>query len=76
MKKLLAIVMCLALGTMFLVGCGKKEGTKTNSAAGQPEEMADTTRMDSAMMNDTMHQGMGDTTGAMMKDTGTMEGGH
>ena len=50
MKKLLVLMLCLALGAAMLVGCGQKEGdTETTPAAGHPDEMADTTRMDSAV---------------------------
>ena len=49
MKKFLVLALCLALGLTFLVGCGKKEAEQTEPAAGgHAEEMADSTRMDSA----------------------------
>ena len=59
MKKLLVLLLCLAFGVAIMAGCGTKEepAQTDTSAAGHPEEMADTTRMDSAMEGtmDTMH---------------------
>ena len=51
MKKLLVLALCLLFAASFMYGCGKQEtGEDTEPAAGgHPEEMADTTRMDSAM---------------------------
>lgn len=51
MKKLLVFALCLLFAASFMYGCGKQEtGEDTEPAAGgHPEEMADTTRMDSAM---------------------------
>jgi hypothetical protein len=66
MKKFLVVFVCLLFAASLLVGCGQKEAQEDTSAAGQPEEMADTTRMDSAAMQP-------DTT--MMQDTTMMEGG-
>lgn len=87
MKRLLVLLMCLALLTAFVVSCGEKEGAETDAAAGQPEEMADTTRMDSAMMEEGME--MADSAGeammekadsageALMEEAGeAAEGGH
>jgi len=50
MKKLLVLGLCLLFAASFMYGCGKQEtGEDTEPAAsGHPEEMADTTRMDSA----------------------------
>ncbi len=49
MKKVLLLALCLALGLTFLVGCGEQEAEQTEPAAGgHAEEMADSTRMDSA----------------------------
>ncbi len=51
MKKLLVLALCLLFAASFMFGCGTQEtGEDTEPAAGgQPEEMADTTRLDSAM---------------------------
>jgi PBP1b-binding outer membrane lipoprotein LpoB len=49
MKKLLILALCLLFAVSLMYGCGKKEAEqKAEPAGGQPEEMADTTRMDSA----------------------------
>ena len=68
MKKLLTVLLCLMLIGLFM-GCGKKaeEEPQGTAAHGQAEEMADTTRMDSAMMDTTMD--------SMMVDTTQMESG-
>lgn len=56
MRKLLATLFCLLLVASLLVSCGTKEKSEPTPAAGAPEEMADTTRMDSAMPD--VHEGM------------------
>jgi len=53
MKKFLSLVCCFLL-MLSMFGCGKQETQETDTgAAGQPEEMADTTRLDSAAAADT-----------------------
>ena len=53
-KRFLTICFCLLFVLSLLSGCGqKKETPKDTSPAGQPEEMMDSTRMDSATV-DTM----------------------
>jgi len=50
MKKFLVLALCLLFAASFMFACGKQETEQTEPAAGgHPEEMADTTRMDSAM---------------------------
>ena len=49
MKKLMLLLFCMAL-LVSGIGCGEKEKTET-PAAGQPGEVADETRMDSAMVD-------------------------
>ena len=67
-KFLIGFVCVFVIASMFLA-CGQKEESgEDHSAAGQPEEMADSTRMDSAAMMDStmvpdsaaMHEGMED----------------
>lgn len=66
MKKLLLLAFCLLFALSLFAGCGQeKEGTEGKTAAGEPEEMMDTTRMDAA---DTME------TDTMATDTTVMEG--
>jgi len=51
MKKLLILTLCLLFAASLMYGCGQQEAEQKAepAAGGQPEEMADTTRMDSAM---------------------------
>lgn len=51
MKKLLVLALCLLFAASLMYGCGKQETSDQAepAAGGHPEEMADTTRMDSAM---------------------------
>ncbi|MBU0983423.1 MAG: hypothetical protein KKA42_06105 [candidate division Zixibacteria bacterium] len=51
MKKVLLLGLCLALGLTFLVGCGEQEAEQEPAAGGHVEEMADSTRMDSALVD-------------------------
>ena len=48
MKRILTFCLCLLFVLSFLNGCGKKQETETDTPAGQPEEIMDSTRMDSA----------------------------
>ncbi len=50
MKKIIVLFMCLLFALSCMYGCGKKEEAvqDTQPAVGTPEEVADTTRMDSA----------------------------
>ena len=79
MKRLLIVFACGLLMLALLAGCGKKEdATHDTSAAGHPEEMADSTRMDSAMHDSTMMDSVKD---SMMEEASeameeTSEGGH
>ena len=63
MKRILILLLCGLFALALVAGCGQKEQTQEGTAAGAPEEMADTTRMDSAAMDTSM-----DTT--TMPDTG------
>ncbi|HUV31091.1 MAG TPA: hypothetical protein VMY05_08405 [Acidobacteriota bacterium] len=50
MKRLFVVFVCLLLAIAIIGGCSsQEESPEQTGAAGQPEEMADTTRMDSAM---------------------------
>lgn len=72
MRTCLALVLCILL-TLSFFGCGKKEAEPADAgAAGQPEEMADTTRLDSAVGVDSM-AGMDSLAGAT-EDTSASEG--
>lgn len=54
MRKFLAIVLCGLFMMSLITSCGQKEeaGQQTETpAAGQPEELADTTRLDSAVVD-------------------------
>jgi len=49
MKKILVLCFCLLFALSLVNGCGqKKEADTDTSAAGHPEEVMDSTRMDSA----------------------------
>lgn len=50
MKKFLVLSLCLAITASFFAGCGKQETQEpaNTPAAGNVEEMADSTRLDSA----------------------------
>ena len=49
MKRTAALFCCLLLALSIIAGCSaKEEPTPQPGAAGQPEEIADTTRMDTA----------------------------
>ena len=48
MKRILTVCLCLLFVLSFLNGCGKKQEAETDTPAGQPEEIMDSTRMDSA----------------------------
>lgn len=74
MKRIFILGLCLLFTLSVLSGCGQKqEGTKTEAtAAGQPEEMADSTRMDSAQMDSAQM----DTAQKMMEEHTPDEGGH
>lgn len=51
MRKFLVLCFCLLFALSLINGCGqKKEADTDTSAAGHPEEMMDSTRMDSAAM--------------------------
>ena len=55
MKKLTLLAVLLLLGLALVVSCGQKvEEADDTSAAGQPEEVMDTTRMDSATVDSTV----------------------
>lgn len=52
MKRLLAIFLCILFLVSLMSSCGKKEEAEQQTpAVGEPEEVADTTRMDSAMQD-------------------------
>jgi hypothetical protein len=65
MKRFLVICLCLLFVLSLLTGCGQKKETEQTTPAGQPEEMMDSTRMDSAAA-DTMPM---DTTAPAMEET-------
>ncbi|MFZ5981425.1 MAG: hypothetical protein ACOYVF_12430 [Candidatus Zixiibacteriota bacterium] len=70
MKKILVLCFCLLFALSLLNGCGqKKEAEPDTSAAGHPEEVMDSTRMDSAAMEVTPV----DTTGVMEEVEGAVE---
>ena len=70
MKKFLSLVCCFLL-MLSMFGCGKQETQETDTgAAGQPEEMADTTRLDSAAGEDTT---AADTTAGIVEDSTASE---
>ena len=49
MRKALTVMLCLALASLFMVGCGTAEKTQQqDTPAGHPDEVKDTTRMDAA----------------------------
>jgi hypothetical protein len=77
MKKLLAVVFCLLL-MVAVFGCGQKEGEQPGDtgAAGHPDEVADSTRLDSAAetMDTMMDTLAGEAEGAM--EEATEETGH
>ena len=52
MKRTIALLICLLLA-MSLFGCGTEEADQPEDtgAAGHPEEVADTTRLDSAIID-------------------------
>lgn len=61
MKKLLILALCAMFALALVVGCGEKKADDTDmTAGGHAEEMADQTRMDSAMV---------DSMGNMMADS-------
>ena len=67
MKQLLTLLCCMLLAFAIFAGCSSEQEGTEQGAAGQPEEMQDTTRMEAApdtMMQDTM---MEDT--MMMQDS-------
>jgi hypothetical protein len=74
MKRVLILILCVLFALSLLAGCGQKqEGTKTETtAAGKPEEMADSTRMDSAQMESAKT----DTAQMTPGDTAQPAGGH
>jgi hypothetical protein len=75
MKKLLILALCAIFALAIVIGCGEKKADDADmTAGGHAEEMADTTRMDSAAM-DSMGQMMTDSAN-MMTDSagGAMEG--
>jgi hypothetical protein len=52
MRRYLLVLLC-ALFVVVVTGCGKDKNKETQpGAAGQPEEMADSTRLDSAATPD------------------------
>ncbi|MGD8922001.1 MAG: hypothetical protein PVH24_02050 [Candidatus Zixiibacteriota bacterium] len=61
MKRILILLLCGLFALALVAGCGQKEQTQEGTAAGAPEEMADSTRMDSAAMDTTMDTTMPDT---------------
>ncbi|MBD3258637.1 hypothetical protein GF377_09415 [candidate division GN15 bacterium] len=64
------LVLCLALGAGLSLGCGDQDGGEdVKTAGGHPDEMADSTRMDSAV-NQTEEM-VGDTTDMVEEDGGT-----
>jgi len=49
MKRYVTPFLCLSFVLALVLGCGQKEDSReSESAVGQPEELADTTRLDSA----------------------------
>lgn len=52
MLRMCAVVVCGLLSVMLLVGCSKKKAEPRPGAAGQGEELADSTRLDSANKSD------------------------
>lgn len=75
MKKLLILALCAIFAMALVIGCGEKKADDTDmTAGGHAEEMADQTRMDSAMV-DSMGQMMTDSAKMMMDSAkGAMEG--
>ena len=74
MKKVLIVLLCAVFALALLAGCGQKkeaEPTDAASGAGHVEEMADSTRMDSAA-SAAMEElkTMADTTGIIDSVTG------
>jgi hypothetical protein len=52
MRKYLLVLLC-GLFVVVVTGCGKDKSKETQpGAAGHPEEMADSTRLDSAVTSD------------------------
>ncbi|UCC43465.1 MAG: hypothetical protein JSU65_10010 [Candidatus Zixiibacteriota bacterium] len=48
MKKYVALFCLLLLAAMLVIGCTAEQEPQQEGAAGQPEETADSTRMDAA----------------------------
>jgi len=48
MKRILVVCLCLLFVLSLLNGCGQKKEAEKDTPAGQPEEIMDSTRMDSA----------------------------
>lgn len=79
MKRLMVLLCVGALGLALLIGCGqqKEAEMEDHGAAGAAEEMADTTRMDSAMADSMADTMMSKTEGMMDKSEKMTEGsGH
>ena len=51
-SKILTILICCLLLALAMPGCGKKKAQPRPGAAGQAEEIADSTRLDSAVTTD------------------------
>jgi hypothetical protein len=73
MKRLLVLLCVGALGLALLIGCGQQEEAEEHGAAGMAEEMADTTRMDSAMIDSMADTMMSEAEGMMDEAEGDME---
>ena len=52
MSRIISILLCGLLLAAMLPGCSKKKDQPRPGAAGHAEEMADSTRLDSAFMGD------------------------
>lgn len=78
MKRLMVLLCVGALGLALLIGCGqqKEAESEDHGAAGMAEEVADTTRMDSAMADSMADTMMSKSKEMMDKTEGMTEGGH
>ena len=66
MKKLIILALCAIFAMALVIGCGEKKADDADmTAGGHSEEMADQTRMDSAMV-DSMGHMMADSAKMMM----------
>ncbi len=78
MKKFLILSLCVVITASFFAGCGKQETQQppNTPAAGNVEEMADSTRLDSAAaaVEGAVEEGAGAVEGAVEEGAAAGEG--